>query len=96
VGLPGQQRPSERLRATPRRLADKPAPSLHSVRLQKKPRQVAGLSGSQSCLPTGLAVSGRSLSKPTTSTPGRIGALVVVFAIQRASIIAVTLSREAL
>jgi hypothetical protein len=43
VGLPGQQRPSERLWATPRRLADKPAPSLHSVRPQKKPRVGAGL-----------------------------------------------------
>jgi hypothetical protein len=44
VGLPGQQRPSERLWATPRRLADKPAPLLHSARPQKKPRQGAGLS----------------------------------------------------
>jgi len=44
-GLPGQQRPSERLRATPRRLADKPAPSLHSARQQKKPRQRDGASG---------------------------------------------------
>jgi hypothetical protein len=49
VGLPGQQRPSERLWATtPRRLADKPAPSLHSAHHRKSP---AGAGLSQSCGP---------------------------------------------
>ena len=38
VGLPGQQRPSERFRATPRRLADKPAASLHSPATEKAPQ----------------------------------------------------------
>jgi hypothetical protein len=60
VGLPGQQRPSERLWATPRRLADKPAPSLHSVRPQKKPRQEAGLFRP----PPGLPTSRRSANPP--------------------------------
>jgi hypothetical protein len=67
VGLPGQQRPSERLWATtPRRLADKPAPSLHSsagVAKQKPRHRRAGLSRPPPGLPA-YALSA-PVSKPT-------------------------------
>ena len=51
MGLPGQQRPSERLRATPRRVADKPAPSLHSPTTEKAPPQESGAKS----IPRGIA-----------------------------------------
>jgi hypothetical protein len=65
VGLPGQQRPSERLWATtPRRLADKPAPSLHSAQgsPNKSPARETGLSWSSMW---GLPTRGREQVPPT-------------------------------
>ena len=74
MGLPGQQRPAERFRATPRRLADKPTASLHGPAQTKAPPQEAGLSWSCCAINRACRIS-RGTASPTdfnAETPHRL------------------------